>query len=253
MDIQHVYAGRNDRKGSKHDSKGEVKQKADNNNIAMEKLARVNRKFAQASIRVSSSVNTMSMRYAKEKGLTSNQEDKIGRCIPDVEVDVDGVKVVLKFYIKHQLSSDVILGMPWVTKTMCGFRWKDEKCYCTIRPGFDEAKFMILEHTTFDENVLNKDCVNVSYCQEADCGDAMEKLEICDCDIVHDECKVDYNGIEVADSKANGPKNGIRHYGSCNYKQCDEMEEKKNVRSSVPKMYIDNQILKLIAWNDKEK
>ncbi|CAG8661116.1 33800_t:CDS:2 [Gigaspora margarita] len=35
----------------------------------------------------------MSMRYAKEKELTSNQGDKIGGCIPDVEVDIDGVKV----------------------------------------------------------------------------------------------------------------------------------------------------------------
>ncbi|CAG8767556.1 37994_t:CDS:2 [Gigaspora margarita] len=131
----------------------------------------------------------------------------------------------------------------------------------------------------FDENVLNKDCVNVrcikseltksgpereylaeiqkindknlkSYSQEADHSDAIEKLEICDCDIVHDKCKVNYNGIEAADGKANGSENRIGHqYGidiekdkvktfinyqklsviknvsrSCNYRQCDEME-----------------------------
>ncbi|CAG8836402.1 25725_t:CDS:2, partial [Gigaspora margarita] len=166
IDIRHIDARRNDHKGLKHGSKGEVKRKANNNNIAIEKLVRVNRKFAQASIR--------------------------------------------------------------------------------------DTKFMILEHTTFDENVLDKDCVNIrciksestksgdinyirktnriisrikeicinrkepereylaeirkvndenlkSYSQEANCSDAMEKLEICNCDIVHDECKVDYNGIEAAD------------------------------------------------------
>ncbi|KAF0441700.1 hypothetical protein F8M41_003767 [Gigaspora margarita] len=61
----------------------------------------------------------MSMRYAKEKGLTSNQGDKIGGCIPNIEVEVDDVKMVQKFYIKRQLSSDVILGMLWVAKTRC--------------------------------------------------------------------------------------------------------------------------------------
>ncbi|CAG8546128.1 39859_t:CDS:1, partial [Gigaspora margarita] len=38
----------------------------------------------------------------------------------------------------------------------------------------------------------------------------MEKLEICGRDIVH-ECKVNYNGIEAANSKVNNHKNGIRH------------------------------------------
>ncbi|CAG8648298.1 1089_t:CDS:2 [Gigaspora margarita] len=67
MDIRRIDARRNDLKGSKHGSK--------------------------ALIRISSSVNTMSMRYAKEKELTSNQGDKISGCIPDIEVDIDSVKV----------------------------------------------------------------------------------------------------------------------------------------------------------------
>ncbi|CAG8788591.1 7440_t:CDS:2, partial [Gigaspora margarita] len=112
-----VDARRNDHKGSKRGSKGEVKQKADNNNIAIEKLV-----------------------YAKEKGLSSNQGDKISRCISDIKVNVDSVKVVKKFYIKHQLSSDVILGMPWVAK---------------------QAMFIILEDPKLNRNVLDKDCVNI--------------------------------------------------------------------------------------------
>ncbi|KAF0561662.1 hypothetical protein F8M41_020998 [Gigaspora margarita] len=52
------------------------------------------------------------------------------------------------------------------------------------------------------------------YSWEVNHGEAMEKLEICDYDVVHDECKVDYNGIEAADGKVNDPKNRIRHqYG----------------------------------------
>ncbi|CAG8838785.1 24684_t:CDS:2, partial [Gigaspora margarita] len=129
MNIRRVDTRRNDCKGSKCGSK--------------------------ATIRVSLIVNTISMKYMKEKRLISNQGDKI-------------------------------------------------------------AKFVILEHTTFDKNVLNKDCVNVrcikselmksgdvdylkkmnrivndensiSYSQKADHGDAIEKLEICNCDIGHDE------------------------------------------------------------------
>ncbi|KAF0465399.1 hypothetical protein F8M41_026284 [Gigaspora margarita] len=49
------------------------------------------------------------------------------------------------------------------------------------------------------------------YNHEAERGDAIQKLEICGCDLVHNECKVDYNGGEAADGKANDPKNGLRH------------------------------------------
>ncbi|CAG8779538.1 1397_t:CDS:2, partial [Gigaspora margarita] len=50
---EHVDARRNDCKGLKYSSKGKIIQKAADNNIAIEKLLYVNRKFAQALIRVS--------------------------------------------------------------------------------------------------------------------------------------------------------------------------------------------------------
>ncbi|KAF0400033.1 hypothetical protein F8M41_009625 [Gigaspora margarita] len=112
-----------------------------------------------------------------------------------------------------------------------------------------------------NNNIAMRDWYGYSW--EAVCGNAMEKLEICDCDIVHDECKVDYNGIEAADGKANSPKNGIGHQyeidigkdevkpfidyqklsvmknvsGSCNYGRCNEIE-KKYTRNGM--LFISN-------------
>ncbi|RIB12336.1 hypothetical protein C2G38_2200901 [Gigaspora rosea] len=128
-------------------------------------------KSVQGTIRVSSCLNLMSMKYAKSKGLIwkcRNKKTFIGCTddefvgyIPGVEIVVNGVCIVQEFHVKHELPSDVILGMPWVAKTRCGFGWKDGKCYCTIRSGFDEATFVISEDPTFDETVLDKDCVNI--------------------------------------------------------------------------------------------
>ncbi|CAG8476266.1 39041_t:CDS:2, partial [Gigaspora margarita] len=56
--------GRNNRKGSKRGSKDEVKRKD-----RIEKLVKINGKRAEASIRVSLSMNIISMKYIKEKGL----------------------------------------------------------------------------------------------------------------------------------------------------------------------------------------
>ncbi|RIB16535.1 hypothetical protein C2G38_2189667 [Gigaspora rosea] len=128
-------------------------------------------KSVQGTIRVSSCLNLMSMKYAKSKGLIwkcRNKKTFIGCTddefvgyIPGVEIVVNGVCVVQEFHVKHELPSDVILGMPWVAKTRCGSGWKDGKCYCTIRSGFDEATFVISEDPAFDETVLDKDCVNI--------------------------------------------------------------------------------------------
>ncbi|CAG8843002.1 32705_t:CDS:2, partial [Racocetra persica] len=80
-------------------------------------------------------------------------------CVSGIEVDIDSVKVAQKFYIKHVLASDVVLGMPWVAKARCGFGWKNRKCYRTIRSGFDEAIFVISEKPTFEENIVGQDCI----------------------------------------------------------------------------------------------
>ncbi|RIB25826.1 hypothetical protein C2G38_2165082 [Gigaspora rosea] len=69
-------------------------------------------------------------------------------------------------------------------ETWCDFGWKVGTCYCTIRSGFDEATFVISEDLTFDENVLDKDCVNIiTYLRQDD------TFEVVD------------NGGEAADAK----------------------------------------------------
>ncbi|CAG8508629.1 11205_t:CDS:2 [Dentiscutata heterogama] len=91
-----------------------MKEKVDNNNEAVKKV-KINGEFAKASIRLSLPLNLMSMRYVRSKGLTwkrFNEDDEVVGCVPGVEIDVDGVIVVEEFYVMHELTSDVILGMP---------------------------------------------------------------------------------------------------------------------------------------------
>ncbi|CAG8830265.1 25246_t:CDS:1, partial [Racocetra persica] len=59
----------------------------------------------------------------------------------------------------HGLPSDIILGMPWVVKTRCGFEWKDRKCYCTIQSDNGETMFVIWEEPIIDEYIVDKVCV----------------------------------------------------------------------------------------------
>ncbi|CAG8658069.1 37226_t:CDS:2, partial [Gigaspora margarita] len=117
------------------------------------------------------------------------------------------------------------------------------------------------------------------YSQEADRGDAIEKLEICGHDIVHNECKVDYNRIEAADESGISmeltiEKDEVKTFidyqkfsiiknvsRSCNYGQCNEMEKKKYTRNRM--LFVSNYSMYrrqygnvrslLIAQNNKEK
>ncbi|KAF0460998.1 hypothetical protein F8M41_000510 [Gigaspora margarita] len=68
-------------------------------------------------------INRERMEHMKEKN------DEVVECVHGVEIDIDSVKVVQEFYVKRELASDVVLGMPWVAKTRCGFKWQNEK-YC---------------------------------------------------------------------------------------------------------------------------
>ncbi|RIB29756.1 hypothetical protein C2G38_2154577 [Gigaspora rosea] len=68
--------------------KGNGKNK--DNNKTLGKMIKVNRKFAKASIRLSSSLNLMSISYVKSKGLTwkqLNNDKDLVVCIHDVEVN----------------------------------------------------------------------------------------------------------------------------------------------------------------------
>ncbi|CAG8850981.1 34567_t:CDS:2, partial [Racocetra persica] len=43
----------------------------------------------------------------KHEGLKHN--DEVIGCVPGFEIDVDSIKVVQEFYVKHELASDIIL------------------------------------------------------------------------------------------------------------------------------------------------
>ncbi|CAG8497168.1 9837_t:CDS:2, partial [Gigaspora margarita] len=192
MDIQRIDIGRNNHKGSKRGSK--------------------------ASIRTSLGMNLININYVEKKGLTwkclNNGSTFGGTCdevvgyVPGLEVDVDGVKVMQKFYIKRRLSSDVVLEMPWVTKT--------------------KSTFVISEDSMFDEHLLNKDCVNIRCVKD----ESLEKDDVVDKKknkVVNKSNKRESNSTKVnvksvpkksefvdnggkaADGKANDPKNGIGH------------------------------------------
>ncbi|CAG8700903.1 9371_t:CDS:2 [Dentiscutata erythropus] len=129
------------------------------------KMVKINGEFAEASIKVSSSINKISIKYVKKRGLTWKCLNKINSgCMDDgfigyihgVEVDVKGVKAVQKFYIKCGLLSDIVLGMLWIVKTRCSFAWKDEKCHYTIESGNKKATFVIFDENIQDEYVMDR-------------------------------------------------------------------------------------------------
>ncbi|CAG8785503.1 7538_t:CDS:2, partial [Dentiscutata erythropus] len=128
------------------------------------KRVKVNGGFARTSIRLSSNVNKISMEYVKKKRHawkcinkgTSGHNEFVGY-VPELEVDVNGVKVVQKFYVKHGLTSDVILGMPWITKTRED-KFVDVRCVKgeLIKDdhvnGEEEKKRIVNKKKNFDES-----------------------------------------------------------------------------------------------------
>ncbi|CAG8640138.1 921_t:CDS:2, partial [Dentiscutata heterogama] len=132
--------------------------KGDQDNVLMKRVVKINGQSAKASIRTSLGVNLISINYVEKKGLTwkhPNKDNEVVGYVPSAEVDIDGVKVDQKFHVKRELGCDVILGMPWVMKTRCSFEWKDGKCYCMIRTGFEKATFEISDEN-LDEYAMNK-------------------------------------------------------------------------------------------------
>ncbi|RIB21184.1 hypothetical protein C2G38_2177318 [Gigaspora rosea] len=115
MDIRHIEVGKKDYEGFKRNGKNK------DNDETLGKMIKVNGKFAKASIRPSSSLNLMSMRYVKSKGLTWKQSNN----------DED----------------------------LLGFVWKNGKCCCMVRSNNDETMFVISEEPEIDENIIDTDYV----------------------------------------------------------------------------------------------
>ncbi|CAG8555682.1 35892_t:CDS:2, partial [Racocetra persica] len=115
--------------------KVKIGQKGDNKNKdncgILEKIVKVNKKFAKASIRLN--------------------------YVSGIEIDIDSVKIVQEFYVKHELVSNVVLGMSWIVKTRCDFKWKDRKYCCMIQSNNDETMFVILEEFEIYKNIVDKD------------------------------------------------------------------------------------------------
>ncbi|KAF0561663.1 hypothetical protein F8M41_020999 [Gigaspora margarita] len=121
--------------------------------------------------------------------------------VSDIKVNVASVGVYQTFYIVCTLTPNIVLGIPWVTKTRFDKNVLDKDCMndrC-IKSELTRVKGPEREYLAEIQKVNDKNLKG--YSQEADCGKAMEKLEICGHDVVHDECKVDYNRIEAADSQ----------------------------------------------------
>ncbi|KAF0387353.1 hypothetical protein F8M41_011245 [Gigaspora margarita] len=149
----------------------------------------------------------------KKKDLR-NQGDKIGGCIPDVKVDVDSVKLVQNFYIKHRLSSDVILGMPWVAKTS---RVNDE--LMEKDNVIDKKKNRVINKLNKRKSIQTKgvNSKNVS----------MKSIN------QDDTFKFDINGGKAADGKTNDEQKEFvcrqnNNYGCCSDEVCDLGSDYKN-------------------------
>ncbi|CAG8545055.1 14988_t:CDS:1 [Dentiscutata erythropus] len=133
----------------------------------MRKLVNINGQSAKASIRTSSCVNLINIKYIEKRGLTwrrLNDETTIGETsdevvgyVSGIEIVVNDVSVVEKFYVIRELPYDILLGMPWIVKVQCGFAWKDGKYYCTIESG-RKATFRISEDFTIGDDI-NEDYV----------------------------------------------------------------------------------------------
>ncbi|CAG8747519.1 6681_t:CDS:2, partial [Dentiscutata heterogama] len=130
-------------------------------------------------------------------GSTSDYE--IIGCVPGVEVDIDGVKVVQKFHVKCGFCCDVILGMPWVMKTRCSFEWKDEKCHCSIMKNDDQKENEFVDVRCIKGKLTENDGASE---EKEKCSDGKDN----NVDVVNVRCVVnilednkaefDYNGDE---------------------------------------------------------
>ncbi|CAG8450528.1 14055_t:CDS:2, partial [Dentiscutata heterogama] len=130
-------------------------------------FVKINEKAAKASIRFSSSVNKMSMKYAKGKGLTwkwldkkripsNNTNNEFVGYIPDVKVDVCDVSIYQTFYVVRTLTPNIVLGMPWIAKSSCNIQWKNGQCHYAIESGLKKATFIMNDQLAKGEKVDNE-------------------------------------------------------------------------------------------------
>ncbi|CAG8563146.1 13086_t:CDS:2, partial [Dentiscutata heterogama] len=132
-------------------------------------------------------VNLINIDYVEKKGLIwrclnnistigSTSDYEIIECVPGVEVDIDGVKVVQKFYVKCGFCCDVILEM-----LESNIHVRCIKGKLTENDGAGEEKEKCSDGK--DNNVANVRCV-------------VNVLE-------DNEAEFDYNGGEAADGRMN--------------------------------------------------
>ncbi|CAG8700015.1 8138_t:CDS:2 [Ambispora leptoticha] len=133
------------------------KEKVRDNERAMKALVRIKGEHAEMAIRISSCTNKMSVKYAKRLGFTwkcldNRISDRMGDefvgYIPDVDVAVCGVSVNQPFYVVRELTSDIVLGMPWVARSRCNIQCKDGQCRYTIESGSKKATFEVTDEPT---------------------------------------------------------------------------------------------------------
>ncbi|CAG8845294.1 38094_t:CDS:2, partial [Gigaspora margarita] len=156
--------------------------------MTMEKLVKINGKCAKASIRISSSLNAMSMNYIEKKGLTwkyLNTDDKIVGYISGIEVDVDGVKVMQKFYVERELSCDIV---PWIVKTRCNIWWKNGMKVVTENDNGKENNLVDVRRLINKKRNFRS---NISYVKTCDHNYDNENLETEDDDEI-DTCETLY-------------------------------------------------------------
>ncbi|CAG8775755.1 32631_t:CDS:2, partial [Racocetra persica] len=211
MDVRHVEVGRKKHEGLKRSRKNKIEQKVDGknrDNDEVVKRVKVNRKFAKASIRLSSSLNLMSIRYVRSKGLTwkyLNKDDEVIGCVPGVEIDVDGVKVVQEFYVKHELASDVILGMPWKATFVISDESIDEYMNKgSIMKNDDQKENEFVDVRRIKGKLTENDGADK---EKEKCSDGKDNNVVnvrCVVNVLKDnEAEFDYNGGEAADGRTN--------------------------------------------------
>ncbi|CAG8753946.1 11024_t:CDS:2, partial [Racocetra persica] len=123
IEVHHVYVDEKENiKYQKCSMKvsNQIKKKVDDNNKAVKKV-KINGEFAKASIRLSSNVNKISI-----DGHIDNV--KFVGYIPGLEVDIDNVKVVQKFYIKLVIEAllDEVMKIDMIIRSLLEMLTKTE-------------------------------------------------------------------------------------------------------------------------------
>ncbi|CAG8767375.1 17619_t:CDS:2, partial [Racocetra persica] len=123
------------------------RRKFKDNDEIVRKMVKINREFAEASIRVSLNVNKISVKYAKRIGFTwkhsnkrnnSHMDDGYIGFIHSIEVVINDERFVQKFHIMKVLPVDVALGMPW----FAAFRYRCK----LMKNGDNNVDFVRIEN-----------------------------------------------------------------------------------------------------------